>query len=284
MGSYHRPATLEQALEVLATSSATLAAGCTDLFPACDQPALTGQILDITGIKALQGIAATDQGIRIGATASWADVIRADLPPGLDMLKQAASEVGSVQIQTQATVVGNICNASPAADAVPCLLALEAEVEIASVRGRRSLPLDQFLTGVRQTALGKDEMVTAIVIPQAATTGRSCFLKLGARKYLVISIAMVAVRLEVAKGVITHAALAVGACSAVATRLPRLEAALVGQPVAAGAGLVTDDFVSADLSPIDDIRGDAPYRHHAALELLRRALKGLADETARQAA
>jgi len=284
LGSYHRPATLEEALEVLADASAIIAAGCTDLFAATDRQALVGPVLDITGISALKRIEVTPAHIRIGAAASWADIIRADLPAGFDMLKQAASEVGSVQIQTAATVAGNICNASPAADGVPCLLALEAEVEMVSLRGRRSLPLDQFLIGVRQTALAPDEMVTALLIPQAAAAGRSCFLKLGARKYLVISIAMVAARLEIEEGVITRAALAVGACSAVATRLPRLEAALVGQPLAAGAGLVSEPLMADDLSPIDDIRADAPYRRHAAIELLRRALNELAMATKGQAA
>ncbi len=284
MGSYHRPATLKEALEVLANTSATIAAGCTDLFPATDRQALIGPVLDITGISALNGIEVTPTHIRIGAAASWADVIRADLPGGFDMLKQAASEVGSVQIQTAATVAGNICNASPAADGVPCLLALEAEVEMASLRGQRRLPLAEFLTGVRQTALAPDEMVTAILVPQAATAGRSCFLKLGARKYLVISIAMVAARLEIDEGLITRIALAVGACSAVATRLPQLEAALVGQPLTTGAGLVSEALIADDLSPIDDIRADAPYRRHAAIELLRRALNELAVAPKGQAA
>ena len=284
MDSYHRPATLKEALEVLASSSATIAAGCTDLFPATDRQALSGSVLDITGISALNGIEMTPTHIRIGATASWADIIRADLPPGFDMLKQAASEVGSVQIQTAATVAGNVCNASPAADGVPCLLALEAEVEIASSRGHRRLPLDQFITGVRQTALAPDEMVTAILIPQGAAAGRSCFLKLGARKYLVISIAMVAARLEIDEGVITRAALAVGACSVVATRLPRLEAALLGQPLTDCAGLISEALIAGDLTPIYDIRADAPYRLHAALELLRRAVNALATDAGEQAA
>ena len=284
MGCYHRPGTIDEALEVLARTRATIAAGCTDLFPATDRSALSGEVLDITGIPALKGIVADPTHIRVNATTTWADVIRADLPTGFDMLKQAASEVGSVQIQTAATIAGNICNASPAADGVPCLLALEAVVEVASLRGRRCLPLDQFITGVRQTALAPDEIVTAVLIPKGATAGRSCFLKLGARKYLVISIAMVAARLVIEDGIIIQAALAVGACSAVATRLPRLEAALVGQPVVAGASLITGALVADDLTPIDDIRADAPYRLHAAVELLRRSLNELATETKGQAA
>ncbi len=284
MGCYHRPGTIDEALEVLADTRVTIAAGCTDLLAATDRPVLSGPVLDITGIPALKGIETGPTHIRINAATTWADVIRADLPAGFDMLKQAAAEVGSVQIQTTATIAGNICNASPAADGVPCLLALGAEVEMASLRGRRCLPLDRFITGVRQTALAPDEMVTAILIPKGASAGQSCFLKLGARKYLVISIAMVAARLVVEEGVIQHAALAVGACSAVATRLPRLEAALKGQPIMTGAGLITRALVADDLNPIGDIRADAAYRHHAAVELLRRALSELATDARGQAA
>jgi xanthine dehydrogenase iron-sulfur cluster and FAD-binding subunit A len=105
-----------------------------------------------------------------------------------------------------------------------------------------------------------------------ATAGRSRFLKLGARRHLVISIAMVAVRAVVADGRIAEAALAVGACSAVARRLPEVEAALVGAPVAEAAGRVADEAVARALDPIDDVRGTADYRAGAAAELLRRAL------------
>ena len=135
-----------------------------------------------------------------------------------------------MQIQNAGTIGGNLCNASPAADGVPPLLALDAEVELASAAGTRRLPLAAFLHGPRRTARRPDELLTAVLIPAAATEGRSAFLKLGARRYLVISIAMVAARLATADGRVTAAALAVGACGPVATRLPAVEAALVGHP------------------------------------------------------
>lgn len=275
MAAYHRPDTLQGALDVLAETPVTIAAGCTDLFPATQARALGGAVLDITGIPALRGIARDDGGFRIGAATSWTDVIRADLPAGFDMLKQAAREVGSTQIQNAGTVAGNICNASPAADGVPCLLALDAAVELASTQGRRTLPLADFITGPRRTALKPGEMVVALHVPAAGARGRSRFVKLGARRYLVISIAMVAARLVVEAGRVRRAALCVGACSAVATRLPALEQALTGQPAADLSRHVTDNAVAAALSPIDDIRADGPYRAYAAAELLRRALDDL---------
>ena len=273
--AYHRPATLNEALALLAQGPLTVAAGCTDLFPATDRRALSGPVLDITGIAALRGVSVGADGVTMGATTSWSDIIRADLPPAFDMLKQAAREVGSVQIQNAGTVAGNLCNASPAADGVPCLMALDASVDLGSVRGTRRVPLAAFLTGPRQTVRAADEIMTSIHIPAAATAGHSRFVKLGARKYLVISIAMVAARIATTAGRVSDAAVAVGACSAVARRLPGLEQALIGAPLSDLAACVTPDLVAAALAPIDDIRADAAYRGHAATELVRRALADL---------
>jgi CO/xanthine dehydrogenase FAD-binding subunit len=264
---YARPETLSDALEILAGGKRTILAGGTDLYPATTAQTLPGDILDITGIKDLHGVSQTAAGWRIGACATWSHVIAADLPPAFDALKQAAAEVGARQIQNAGTVAGNICNASPAADGVPALLILDAEVEIAGPTPRR-LPLADFITGVRRTALGPGEMVAALHIPAASARGGSGFVKLGARKYLVISIAMAAARLEIAEGRIAAAALAVGACSAVATRLPAVEARLIGQT----APTLDDAEIAAALSPIDDIRGSVAYRSGAAVELVRRAV------------
>ncbi|SEK69461.1 CO or xanthine dehydrogenase, FAD-binding subunit [Roseovarius azorensis] len=275
MQAYHRPRTLQDALGALAGGAARVAAGCTDLFPATGARELTGPVVDITRVEELRGVTQGPDGWRFGAATTWADVIRADLPPAFDMLKEAAREVGSVQIQTAGTLAGNICNASPAADGVPCLLALEAEVEIGSVAGTRRVPLAGFITGVRRTVLRPGEMVLALHVPDAAAHGRSRFLKLGARRYLVISIAMVAVRLLVEEGRVSQAAVAVGACSAVARRLARLEGALVGARADETVGRVEAGLVLQDLAPIDDIRADAAYRGTAAVELIRRAIGDL---------
>jgi len=269
---YDRPTDLDRALEALARSGGSVLAGGTDLYPATDRPALAGDVVDITALASLRGVARTGEGWRIGAATRWSEVIAAELPPAFEALRQAAREVGSVQIQNAGTVGGNLCNASPAADGVPALMVLDAEVELRSVRGVRRMALADFLLGVRRTALAADELMAAVLIPESAGVGRSRFLKLGARKYLVISIAMVAARIEADGGVVTGAALAVGACSAVATRLPGVEAVLVGRPLDEAAGAIADDAVAALLAPIDDLRADAAYRARAAAELLRRAV------------
>jgi CO/xanthine dehydrogenase FAD-binding subunit len=177
-----------------------------------------------------------------------------------------------VQIQNTATVAGNLCNASPAADGVPALLVLDAEVELRSVRGQRRVPLAHFILGNRRTAREVDELVTAVIVPDTAVRGRSAFVKLGGRRYLVISIAMAAVRVDLdGEGRIATAAVAVGSCSAVAQRLAGVERALVGsRPDATRDVLATVEL--PELSPIGDVRASAGYRLDAAREIVARAV------------
>ncbi len=281
MDEHFRPETLDEALNILARRSMTPAAGCTDLFPATEAPDLPGPVLDLTGISGLRGIEATAQGWRIGATTTWSDILHAELPPGFDMLRDAAHEVGSVQIQNAGTVGGNLCNASPAADGVPPLLALDAEVEIASAAARRRVPLAAFITGARRTALAPGELLVAVHVPRAAAEGHSRFLKLGARRYLVIAIVSVAVRVVARGGRADAVALAVGACGPVPVRLHKAEAALRGLALADLARALDAGAVRAALSPISDIRAEAGYRLEAAVTLLRRALAEPGGEAAR---
>lgn len=271
---YRAPDALDEALAALSAEGARVLAGGTDIYPALRDAPLAGEVVDISRIAALKSIQRVADGWRIGAAATWSDVLRAGLPPAFDGLCAAAREVGGVQVQNAGTIVGNLCNASPAADGVPPLLTLDAMVEIASATARREMPLAGFITGVRQTALAPGEMVTGLRIPAVPEGTRGRFLKLGARRYLVISIAMVAVLIVPEDGMVASARVAVGACSAVARRLPGLEAALAGRPLAALAKPV-DPAHLAPLSPIDDVRAGAGYRLEAAAELIRRALAGL---------
>jgi CO/xanthine dehydrogenase FAD-binding subunit len=281
--AYFRPDSLEDALAILGQHPCQILSGGTDHFPARVGPQAPTPILDIGAIDALRGIRDAGDYLHLGARTTWTDVLEAELPPRfdglLDGLKLAAREVGGVQIQNRGTLAGNICDASPAADGVPCLLAADAQVVIAHREGQRCVPLADFLTGYRQSVLRADEIVCALRLPKPSAPARSHFLKLGARHYLVISIAMVAVTLEGgADGTVTAARLAVGACSAVAQRLPELEARLVGQPMTADLGAMVQPSDLADLSPIDDARANADYRRRAAGVLLRRALNHLADD------
>ncbi|WMS44039.1 FAD binding domain-containing protein [Acuticoccus sp. MNP-M23] len=274
--SYHCPRTVDEALAALCVADARILAGGTDFYAALGDRPLNFPVVDITRIDGLRAITPHEGGWRLGAATTWTDIVRAPLPPAFDGLKAAAREVGAVQIQNTGTIAGNLCNASPAADGVPALLALGASIEVAGSGGLRTEPLSAFLTGVRQTSLAPGEMVTAILIPPHGAAARGAFVKLGARRYLVISIAMAAAVLETENGHISAARVAVGACSAVAARLPALEAALAGTLVAdAPCAVAADHF--ADLAPIGDVRASAPFRMEAALELVRRTLKSAGE-------
>lgn len=270
--------TLDEALATLAAAPTPILAGGTDLLAAAGSR-LPGPVLDVTRIEGLDTVARTDAGWRIGAGVTWSAVAAADLPQAFDGLKQAARQVGAVQIQNTATLAGNICNASPAGDGVPALLALDAAVEITSRAGRRVLPLDAFVLGPRRTALRRGEMVSAILVPTPPEGAAGAFLKLGARRHLVISIAMVAVVLAAEGGAVSAARVAVGACSPVALRLPALEADLLGRPLAAAAEVTAPAHLAA-LAPIDDVRAPAQYRREAALVLVRRAIAAAARRCA----
>jgi len=263
---------VDEALALLSEGAWRILAGGTDFYPAQGTRPFRENVLDINGLAALRGVTETASHWVIGARTTWTDIIRHPLPGAFDALKQAAREVGSAQIQNVASIAGNLCNASPAADGVPGLLILDAEVELRSVAATRHLPLPEFILGNRRTALLPGEMVTAIRIPKRVATGASAFVKLGARRYLVISIAMVAARLAVENGIVSAVAVAVGSCSAVAKRLAGVEAAILGLP--AGHGLA-DAVLSApmgELAPIADVRGSAEYRLDAVREIVARAV------------
>ena len=291
MPAYLRPTTLKAALAALAEARRgagsdarpplTVLTGATDIYPARAarqawlQP-FPRDFLDITHIPELSGIRKDGRATVIGAATSWTAIAEAPLPAAFDALKQAALQIGGRQIQNRGTLGGNIVNASPAADGVPPLLALDAEVEIASAQERRSVPLASFIRGNRKTELASDELVVAIRVPAHRESARSLFLKLGARSHLVISIASVALLLDKDDdGGIADIRVAVGACSDRPARLAALEAELRGEmPAARLLDRVTSRIIEP-LTPIDDIRASAAYRREAARILVRRALAEL---------
>jgi len=288
MTRYFRPSTLAEALDIRASQEVTVLAGGTDVYPAKTQRAGWGEfrhpdILDISIVEDLERLDETREAYRFGAMMTWSALAEALLPPLFDGYKKAARQVGGMQVQNRATLVGNICTASPAGDGIPNLLALNAEVELASRDGGvRHVPMAQFITGYRQTACRHDEIVTALIVPKLRGA-HSEFLKLGARSYLVISIAMVAGVVAVDGALVTDARIAVGACSAVPQRLSGLEAALLGQPLIDAPDILEEAHL-ASLTPIDDVRASGDYRRAAALAMVREMLEILADTPERRVA
>jgi CO/xanthine dehydrogenase FAD-binding subunit len=269
---YLRPKTLDQAVQWLAAERAQILSGGTDFYPALGDRPVRWPVMDISGLPELRGVSTQGDHVWIGGLTTWSEVIRAPLPHCYDALKSAAREIGSIQIQNRGTVAGNLCNASPAADGVPPLLALDAEVELVSASGRRILPLADFIVGNRKTQRTPEELLTAVLVPRKLDDASSSFLKLGARRYLVISISMVAAVVQVDAGKVADARVAVGSCSAVARRLRVLEESLIGMSVRGGfASQVRPEHLSP-LTPINDVRATADYRLDASLTLVRRAL------------
>jgi CO/xanthine dehydrogenase FAD-binding subunit len=275
---YFQPRTLAEAVHTLATHGGQILAGGTDFYPSLGDRAAPSDVIDISRVAEMRGVRVESDHVRIGGRTTWTEIIRTPLPWCFDALKAAAREVGSVQIQNRGTVAGNLCNASPAADGVPPLLALDAQIELISTAGKRLLPLSEFIVGNRKTLRRADEVLSAVIVPRDVEDAHSAFLKLGARRYLVISIAMVAavVKLD-PHGTIAQARVAVGSCSVAARRLTNLELDLTGVTIAPGwTSRVRADHLRP-LSPIDDVRATAAYRNDAALTLVRRALEACVE-------
>ncbi len=271
---YELPSTLNEALDLRASGEWQIIAGGTDVYPATVGVPVRSNLLDISHVHELSEIHATENLWRIGALATWTQLLEADLPPAFTALKLVARELGSIQIQNVASIAGNLCNASPAADGIPALLILDARVELSSLHGTRELSLAEFVLGNRRTALRANEIMTAILIPHKNENFPTHFSKLGARKYLIISIAMVAAQIVIDDNQhITGARIAVGSCSEVDCRLHSLERALIGVATKPELGISIAPEHLSELDPIDDIRGSAVYRLQAATTLVRRAVE-----------
>lgn len=276
MPQYVVPENLEIALEVLSGKNFTPLAGGTDFYPKLVGSFVKDNVLDITRIISLRGISDNGEFWRIGATTTWSDIIETRLPSLFNGLKLAARELGGRQIQNVATIGGNICNASPAADGVPALLALDAHVELQTSTEKRIVNLECFLTGNKKTIRKLDELVTGILIPKPKFHSVSNFQKLGSRRYLVISIAMVSTVLEFNEtNHISAARIAVGSCSPIATRINKLEWDLKGKKISPLIGCIVQRHHLDVLNPINDIRATSSYRKEVALTLLRRNLAEL---------
>ncbi len=212
-------------------------------------------LLNLNEVAELRGWARDNGSLRLGAGLTYAEIEHGELREVLPALAEAARTVGSPQIRNRGTIGGNLGTASPAGDALPPLLVEGAEVECASVRGVRTLPLGEFVTGVKRTALEPDELITAVLL----TPSRSpqTFMKVGPRNAMVIAV----VSLAVSAGDELRASFGSASPRPVLVTARRDEAGSFAEQVAAAA------------SPIDDVRGSERYRRHALRVLTERALQ-----------
>lgn len=263
------PKTLEDALQMRADHPrAQPIAGGTDLMVVIEGGiASPVQVLNLWGIDALSGIEDGPDGLRIGALATWTHIVRSPLcQTHAPALVEASQTVGARQIQNRGTIGGNIANASPAGDSLPVLLALDAVVEVASVRGMRRIAMDDLFTGYRTLALAPDELIVAVHLPHIHPGDRQHYRKVGTRMAQSISKVMLGARVRLDGDIVTEARIAFGSIAATPIRIKAIEAALVGQPI--------DPNISDQLkiNPIDDIRSTAAYRTVVARKILRRIL------------
>ena len=261
------PASLADALKMLRDEldrgPLTPMAGCTDLYVSLNFGTLKDtRFLNLWPLRELRAIRRRDGLLSIGALATYTDLIRSPLVRSrVPMLAAAAREVGGVQIQNRGTIGGNVANASPAGDTLPVLSALNATVVLQSAAGLRRVPFVDFYTGYRQTVRRPDELIVAFEI--APIKGRQWFRKIGTRAAQAISKVVMA-------GVVGRdPRVAIGSVAPTVLRLVRTEAAI-------GRGAGIDDVTEtlrAEISPIDDVRSTAEYRHQVAANVLARALQ-----------
>lgn len=275
---YEAPATTREAATLMARAkgSAFLLAGGTDLLVRMKiglvEPDL---IVDIKHIPAMQAIKRSAAGFRIGAgVPAVAMGENAALKKAWPGVVEAANLIGSDQIQSRCTIVGNLCNASPAADTVPAMVAAGAKVAIVGPRGRRTVAVEKVVTGPGVTSLKKGEIVEAITLPRRPPKSGDAYLRFIPRTEMDIAVVSAAVSLTLgAKGVVKQARVTLGAVAPTVVLVPAAAKAIVGTKLEKDALAELAAACAAACSPIDDMRGTIEFRTDVAGVLARRAAK-----------
>ncbi|HMP90696.1 MAG TPA: FAD binding domain-containing protein [Kiritimatiellia bacterium] len=276
------PETLSEALQLMADekSRGIPLAGGTDLMVQWESGARNApeRAIDVKNLKELHEIRADGKDIVIGAGVTHAkmrasEIIRTAIPA----LAEAAATVGGGQIQAMGTIAGSIANASPAGDLAPTLLASDAQVVVASVRGERTLSLQEFMLGYRKIDLAPDELIVRFLVPAKTETEKESFRKLGPRAAQAISKIMGSYRGEVRDGVIVRFSVALGSVAPTAIRLPAVEQAVIGKSIDRRTLNDVERIASNAVKPITDIRSTAEYRKWVSGRLVRGFLEHLAS-------
>ena len=281
--TYHQPQTLEEAFILLDRhgSDARVIAGGTDVVVELTRgvkPANT--MIDITRIAGLQGIADEGASIRLGALATHNDILASAACREYALpLAQACLEIGAPQLRGRATVAGNLVTASPANDTYSALIALGATVSIAGMNGERTVPVESFSTGFRQTVLEPGELVTAIAVPKLRPSQRGIYRKLGLRRAQAISVIHLAIVLDLDGDLVRSARVAYGCLAPTVVRGTQTEAYLTGRRLTPETCADAGRIALQDVSPIDDIRGTASYRLATLERLVADSLGRLAAGT-----
>lgn len=274
------PDTLAEALKLMAdekTRGLPLAGG-TDLMVQWESGArpAPARAIDVKNLGELRELREAGGDVVIGAGVTHAKLRASELVQRcIPALAEAAATVGGGQIQAMGTLAGSIANASPAGDLAPTLLASEARVVVASVRGERTLPLSAFILGYRKIDLAPDELIVRFLVPARREGERESFRKLGPRAAQAISKIMGSYRGAVRDGKIVRFAVALGSVAPTAIRLPEVERAVVGRPLDEATMAEAERLAAASVKPITDIRSTAEYRQWVSGRLVRGFLEHL---------
>jgi CO/xanthine dehydrogenase FAD-binding subunit len=254
------PRTLEQALRMRTeVPGAVPIEGGTDVMVELNfDRARPETLLNLNEVAELKGWSRENGALRLGASLTYTEAMSGRLAALLPALAEASRTVGSPQIRNRGTIGGNLGTASPAGDALPPLLVAEGEVELASVRGERRVPLESFIVGPKRNALEPDELIVAV--RARSGIGAQTFMKVGTRNAMVIAVCSLALRVDGERG-------ALWASFGSAGPVP----GLVFAPIEEVESF--PEQVAAAASPIDDVRGTASYRRHALRVLVQRALE-----------
>lgn len=278
--AFERPASLAEACATLSrragkSEDTVLLAGGTDWIVSqhLAPVALGGGfplVLDISRVPEIRGVRIAGERAVIGAAATYLDLRQhAGLSRRVPMLTAMARDVGAIQIQARGTLGGNLATASPAADGSAALMALDAEVVLASVHGERRVPIAQWFTGYRRTARAADEVIARIEFTLPRTGGRQLWRKVGTRAAQSISKVALAAVGEYERGRCVRVGLGMASVAPVTVSLPTVRALAVSPGPLAVPDDALDGAVRRDISPIDDVRSTAAYRAHVASALVR---------------
>jgi len=271
MTAYARPRDLAEAFALRAAHPDWMVlAGGTDLMVNAPRREVPVGILDLWRLPGLGGIEREGGTITIGAGTTYRAIADDAAIRGLvSPLALAAREVGALQIQARATIGGNIGTSSPVGDGLPPLLALDAVIELGSVRGRRHVPYREFCTGYRVTALAADELIVAVHLPVPAPGTHLRWRKVGTRRAQSISKVMGAAAIAVEDGIVRDARIALGAVADRPIRVTAVEAAVRGVQVER-AGEAARAALAGVITPITDVRSTSDYRFEVAANLVAR--------------
>ncbi len=277
-----RPADVSEALQALAQSGhvVPIAGGTNIMVNMKRTPLQADLVADLSGLEELKSISVNNGNVRLGAGVTFAQLL--EWRPGgaiEGLMRPMCVAFAGPLIRNLATVGGNVCDASAAADISPPLLVLDAVAELDSAaHGRRTLPLSEFFQGVRKTARRPDELLTAIEFPQPAEDERWFYYKLGKRKADAISIVSVAMRVRLEQGKVAQARIALGAVAPVALRAPATEDLLAGETLNEAAINAAAATAAGEARPIDDFRASGAYRRQMVAALVRRGLNTIARQ------